>query len=393
MTDQLELRLTRELGVRAADMPSDPALAGRVLARAGVVRRRRTVGATVTATVAVAAVVLVTTGTAGRLVNGPQPPPATRTSQTTSSVVPQSVPPTVGYAVNGGSDAQHLTRRTVVHVGTRSVTLPTGWLVARALPSGEGLLLKIETKGDDRSAYVGPDGVVTQLGTLALSPALMDRTGTVVLDSLAIEVDGRLTFTSVPSGRVIRTVGGIPRGALVPIGAVGPTSVLLDDNGVASVWSAPAGATSASRVGPLAGWSALWHVTDTDLSGLVVGTDGEQMRLVHTDGSPGWTSPAAAGATVQLGPVFAPDGSRVAAVVGGRLVLRPTATSGSVLTSAPLGLTGTYTGLSWEGPDDVLVETGGQHGFGRSQLLRCSASSLRCVPVDLASGYVVIAES
>lgn len=396
MTDQLVQQLTRELGLRATDMSGDPTLAPRVLQRAGVVRRRRTVGLSLTAAVAVAAVAFATTGPALRLGSGPTPPPATRSGTTDRSIpAPTDAAPTIGYVVNGGPAQTKLTTRTVVHLGGASIPLPRGWWVQRMIASGPGLLLDaVLPDGGQHSVYVGPDGSITPLPSVAPGPMAMNREGTVLLDTLAVQISGQLKTVAVPSGRTVGAVEGPAAGSSGPLGVVGPRSVVLfDSTQKLTVWTMPASGNGPATSVALPVSPAGGRVTDTDLSGSMVEETPGGIVLLGPDGKPRWTYAPASPERLQYMPHFSADGSRVAAVFDHRLLLLPVGSGRPVVQSDPLPAAVAFGDLFWEDHDTVLVDlrTSDSHP-DQVSLVRCSAVSLKCTVVT-TKGYLVLPSS
>jgi hypothetical protein len=390
MTEQLVQQLTRELGLRATDMTSDPTLAARVVQQAGVVRRRRTVGVSVVAAVAVAAVVYVTTGPVLRLGNGPTPPPATRTVDR-SLPAPSAGAPTIGYVVNGGPSQDHVTTRTVVHLGGRSIPLPKGWWVQRVNPSGAGLLLDVTLPEGDSSFYVGPDGSIQRLPGLAVGPMAMNRDGSVMLDTLDVQLYGRLRLVQVPSGAVTGVFPMPGATDTIPIGAIGPRSVVVSgtDNKL-FVWTAPASGAGWVSSAPLRGPKAVSRVTDTDVGGAAIYTSPLGMTLVHANGSAGWTYASMPPDRIQYGPEFSADGSLVAAITDDRLLFVSSSTGARGVETDPLPAAASYGGLYWEDTKTVLVDlrADGEKPWQVS-LVRCSTVSLKCTQLTTKGSLVL----
>jgi hypothetical protein len=392
MTDQLVQQLTRELGLRATDMTSDPALAARVVQRAGVVRRRRTFGVSVVAAVAVAAVVFVTTGPALRQGSGPTPPPATRTTVDRSRPAPPAGPPTIGYVVNGGPSQDHLTTRTVVHLGGRSIALPKGWWVQRVNPSGAGLLLDAALPdGGLRSVYVQPDGSVQERPALAPGPMAMDRDGSVMLDTLEVQLNGRLKLVDVATGNVTGIFPGPALKDVIPIGTIGPRSVVVGGSAnTAFVWTAPATGNGPVTSTPLPGPKVVSRVTDTDVNGTAIYSSPDGMTLVHANGAAGWTYVSMTPDRIQYGPEFSADGSLVAAVTDNRLLFVSSSTGARGVETDLLPAATSYAGLYWEDARTVLVDLRANSEQPQTvSLVRCSTISLKCTPLT-PKGYLVL---
>jgi hypothetical protein len=402
MSDPLVQQLTRELGLRASDMKADPALASLVLGRARIVRRRRSVAVTALAAVAVAAVIFAVAGR-GDLRSIGQTPPAEHTSAPTAPkvVAPQGGPITIPYAINGGASTAGSPARAVVYLDGHTVYLPAKWYVAGISRAGDGaiVLAALEAQPVAASkpvvAYVGPAGEVTQLPALSGGHFPVNVDGSLVVGramTLTNAATTSMNFVQLPSGTV-EHAPGLPAGYSL-VGPVGPRSVLVDENavGVYQVWTAATGAVSTVPA-ISAGVTGDWLVQATDLRGqvLLVGAKGLRNIRIHPPVRT-WTSTVTTAATIQAGPGFSPDGTRIALVSGGRLLVL-SATDGSVLArSAPFPASVQISRVVWENDASVLAQTDPVQ-TAHNQVFRCSASGGQCFHLTVPSGLLFLASS
>jgi hypothetical protein len=406
MSDPLVEQLTRELGRRASDMTADPALASLVLGRARIVRRRRSVAVTAAAAVAVAAVILAVAGPGEIRGIGPTPPAVRTPAPVAPKVVaPQAGPIRIPYVINGRASAAGLLdpagspARAAVHLDGHTVQLPAHWNVLSASRAGDGVLVRValapyptaETKAV--VAYVSPAGEITQLPDLSGGAFPVNADGSLVLGramTLTTAATTSINFVQLPSATVTHAPG-LPAGYSL-VGPVGPGSVLVDEDAVRlyQVWTAATGAVSTVPA-ISAGITGDWLVVAADRTGqvLLAGTQG--LRDIRIDPPVGsWTSTVTAATILQAGPRFSPDGTRIALVSGGRLLVLST-TDGSVLArSAPFPTSADISSIGWEDGATVLAQTDAALTT-HSQVFRCSASGGQCLNVTAPSGQLILA--
>lgn len=413
MNDVIEQQLVREFGSRATELEADPALAARVMERGYVVRRRRTVGASLVAGVAAAAVILVATVPALRGEFSAAPAPAHRGIQPDPRAVPASGPLRIGYAVNPTPSAPG-PRSTVVvpsASGAKTVQLPARWRVERVAHAGSGFViggLIVESEsgtsrtGSPFMAYVSAQGQVRQLKHLhtAAEPTTPDGLtwATVSLVSLSTEPTFQVDFVRVDTDTVVQHPADVPATLLMGMsGALGPRTLLLRDTREGqAVWTASDGATPK---GTVPGYTALWELEDTSLHGSVLLFNPEgQLRLSRAQLEPGhpgavaWTVPVEGSAGLPPISAISPSGDLVAVRENGGLSFL-NAANGAVLARELSGNAARprVVQMAWEDDRTLVIAQGVDNTFG--WLSRCAALSGRCASVDVLPGELILAGS
>lgn len=401
MNDQYERQLVRELEVHAED-PSVPAgLAGRVIDRAHVVRRRRqAVVASVAAVGAVAGILLAANGFGGS--TGADNRPAGSTSPPSPSVSTDDVVPIQLERLplrpqtdpaSGLSPLSFATADGQVQVGGVRFRLPAHWTALSVLTAGDGLVLHVTVPapakapfGRDFVAYLSAHGVLRRLAGVHL-PLLVNPTGTLLL--------ARTDDTTGPLGvgDPLVTIG-LPKGprTAVPAPSGGPASPdQLQVQGFAGHDSV----VVSSGAGDL--W--LWQLTTGRLSTLpsvarVLAASPRGDRLVDTghevvmqmaDGAERWRS-------LPLGDVigFSPPGDLLAALTpAGRptgITVRDFGSGQELVHFAlrPANQPGKQEGVwaGWADDRTLIVQTGGMQGAD-ARYARCTIGTATCTDLGL----------
>jgi hypothetical protein len=404
MSDPLTDLLTRELAERAEDVTPSPALASLVLRRAHVVRRRRSIAVSAIAAVAAAAVVLAVSDPGHILGTRPTPPAVHTPAPIAPKIVaPQAGPIRVPYVINGTTGVSGSGGRASVHLDGRTIQLPKGWNVLAATRAGDGALVHAilgpvpGPQVQSVVAYVSPTGTVTPEPALAGGAFPAVAGGALMVgraQTLSTTAPSAINYVQLASGAVTHAAD-LPADFSI-IGPVGARSLLVRQSsiGLYQLWNASTGALTnpeAIKTGITAATGDDWSVVGTDLSGRMMALGEGAMRVISVNPTgTSWTSPVINNKNVNAAPRFSPDGSRIALVAGGRLIIL-SATDGSVLSrSAPFSVSTQISSLTWEDDADILAQTDSSVAT-HSHVFRCSASGAECLALPTPSGHLLLA--
>jgi hypothetical protein len=370
------------------------------------VRRRRScaVGAVVLIALAVAVAAIVDPAALHRHRATPPAASSTPIATATAALPSTSAGPTSSGSARGPIRLPYVTqsgagtkasKAAVVHLDGRQVRLPASWQIASVSVAGPGALvyavLSLRGTGPSLVAYVGPAGAVRTLPPLAAGALPLTADGSLVVGRATDS--GPLVVVHLPSGAVVDRGPPLPSGYSIG-GALGPRSILVeqDSTGAASIVDIPTGART-----PVPQITQEWPVDAVSPQGQILLASDDGLRAIASPGSGGatWhteaTDPTTFAPAIDAGPEYSPDGSRIAVVTAGQLVIR-SAADGSVLArSATLPQADQLGSLVWEDSGTVLLRFAAPTSGVTRSLSRCGATFAQCSPLAAPAGHLLIA--
>ena len=404
MNDQYERQLVRELEVHAEIPTVAPGLAGHLIDRAHVVRRRRqAVVASVAAVGAVAGILLAANGFGGTgrgsshpVGRTPGPTVAPTATDSSAPVAPTQLTrlPLRGKGNPGTAlSPMPYVAANQVSIGGSGYRVPAGWTVLSITSAGDGLVLHVglvtatgNLSGGDFVGYLSPDGLVRRIPG-AQVPFFVNPTGTLLV---ATTDAGR----DLPPGVEERLVSfELPSVTALPVAALGPglrvqgfagedLLVVASQAGAAQLWHPATGAGT-----PLAAGTT---VLAANAHGDRLLSTGQEVIAQTADGAERWRS-------LPFGDVigYSPPGDLLAAFAPAG---RPTGItirdfgSGQELVHfglKPANRPGPADALwaGWADDRTLIVQTGGDQGAD-ARYARCTIGTATCVDLGVIRGQL-----
>jgi hypothetical protein len=403
--------LAATLRDRADGVEAPPAFALRALRRGRALRRRRRIAAVTTPAVAVALAVTVTSLVAGGDRATDVPPPAVTPEPTRSAapfpgptgvgptgVAPTGVTPT-GVSPTGPPVNPAPTRRPPagaepprpyalqpaqaggggsVHVGSRDLALPDGFVVSQLSRARGGVLVVLQSLGGYAVRFAGEDGTLRTIPELD-GRAIVSPDGTRVVGSATFG-GSRMALFDIASGERL----GVVPGNRTPLAFLdGGRRILFlplaDGPQRLGVWDV-AGYTTGTVPIEVAPGTVIRVSPD---GRTVLLAEDERLRAVDLEGRGLWTRPG----RYWEGPAiaFSPDGSRIALVEeAGDLTVVATADGDEVTTTT--GFAFEAVGVEWLDAGRVVLSARDPVDFrydDQQLICRVGGTGRRCEPYEL----------